>query len=234
MSRETNVSQFNPSGNRSVRALQSERSYTEKMAFGHKEVENALVERGHRVQSRPMMLIQAATTIREDAAAKAEKDKEIQSLKRELEEIREKALAAFFQELGTNAPARTHQLRIIPDKPTPISDTTGPRFPTHPMHSEQYPGEFAFQSGQKPPEMTIRNHDLFSESVVNARRGNYNHDDVPIVQDVAPLNPVLMDVASRAQTGAQPYQLAFKGGLPEFPGLYTVDISDVFGQCVFQ
>ncbi|KZS96606.1 hypothetical protein SISNIDRAFT_280821 [Sistotremastrum niveocremeum HHB9708] len=51
-----------------------------------------------------MMLMQAAAVIREDAEAKADKDKEIQSLTRELEELRAKSLAMYFQGLSMGPP----------------------------------------------------------------------------------------------------------------------------------
>lgn len=68
MSNETDITASNAitsSGStRPPRAVQAERTYTEKMALGHKDVELALGERGYKVQSRPATLCKAAATIR--------------------------------------------------------------------------------------------------------------------------------------------------------------------------
>ncbi|KZS96605.1 hypothetical protein SISNIDRAFT_493564 [Sistotremastrum niveocremeum HHB9708] len=91
---------------RPPRAVQAERTYTEKMALGHKDVERALIERGYQVQSRPATLSKAAATIRDDAAAKAAKDEELEDLKKELKELRAQVLALMFQGLSTSQPVR--------------------------------------------------------------------------------------------------------------------------------
>ncbi|KZT42286.1 hypothetical protein SISSUDRAFT_1058649 [Sistotremastrum suecicum HHB10207 ss-3] len=110
MSNETDITASNAitsSGStRPPRAVQAERTYTEKMALGHKDVELALGERGYKVQSRPATLCKAAATIRDDAAAKAAKDQELEDLKKELKELRAQVLALMFQGLSTSHPVR--------------------------------------------------------------------------------------------------------------------------------